>query len=82
MLAVPAGPGGGAPGRAARWAARSWRLGNFYETQTGCEVPPSGPGGEPLKNGLQTGDALLLLAVTVVLVAAGSWRFNRRDVAV
>jgi ABC-2 type transport system permease protein len=39
-------------------------------------------GGEPLKNGLQTSDALLLLAVTAVLVAAGSWRFNRRDVAV
>jgi ABC-2 type transport system permease protein len=39
-------------------------------------------GGEPLNNGLQTGDALLLLAVTAVLVAAGTWRFNRRDVAV
>jgi ABC-2 type transport system permease protein len=39
-------------------------------------------GGEPLKNGLQTGDALLLLAVTAVLVAAGTWRSNRRDVAV
>jgi ABC-2 type transport system permease protein len=39
-------------------------------------------GGEPLKNGLQTGDALLLLAVTAVLVAAGSWSFNRRDIAV
>jgi ABC-2 type transport system permease protein len=39
-------------------------------------------GGEPLTNGLQAGDALLLLAVTLVLVAAGSWRFTRRDVAV
>ena len=39
-------------------------------------------GGEPLKNGLQASDALLLLAVTAVLVAAGTWRFNRRDVAV
>jgi beta-exotoxin I transport system permease protein len=39
-------------------------------------------GGEPLKNGLQVGDSLLLLAVTVVLVAAGTWAFNRRDVAV
>jgi ABC-2 type transport system permease protein len=39
-------------------------------------------GGEPLKHGLQAGDALLLLAVTLVLVAAGTWRFNRRDVAV
>ena len=39
-------------------------------------------GGEPLKNGLQAGDALLLLAVAAVLVAAGTWAFNRRDVAV
>jgi ABC-2 type transport system permease protein len=39
-------------------------------------------GGEPLKNGLQAGDALLLLAVTLVLVAAGTLVFNRRDVAV
>ena len=39
-------------------------------------------GGEPLKNGLQAGDALLLLAVTLVLVAAGTLLFNRRDVAV
>jgi ABC-2 type transport system permease protein len=39
-------------------------------------------GGEPLKNGLQAGDSLLLLAVTLALVAAGTWRFNRRDVAV
>ena len=38
-------------------------------------------GGEPLKNGLQSGDALLLLAVTAVLITAGTWRFNRRDVA-
>ena len=39
-------------------------------------------GGEPLKNGLQTGDSLLLLAVTALLVAVGTWVFNRRDVAV
>jgi ABC-2 type transport system permease protein len=39
-------------------------------------------GGEPLTNGLQAGASLLLLGVTVVLVAAGTWRFNRRDVAV
>ena len=39
-------------------------------------------GGEPLKNGLQAGDALLLLVVTLVLVAAGTLLFNRRDVAV
>ena len=39
-------------------------------------------GGEPLKHGLQAGDALLLLVVTMVLVAAGTLLFNRRDVAV
>jgi ABC-2 type transport system permease protein len=39
-------------------------------------------GGEPLKNGLQAGDSLLLLAVTLALVAAGTLVFNRRDVAV
>jgi ABC-2 type transport system permease protein len=39
-------------------------------------------GGEPLKNGLQAGDSLLLLAVTLVLVAVGTLVFNRRDVAV
>jgi ABC-2 type transport system permease protein len=39
-------------------------------------------GGEPLKNGLPVGDSLLLLGTAVVLVALGTWRFNRRDVAV
>ena len=39
-------------------------------------------GGEPLKNGLQAGDSLLLLGTTAVLVALGTWAFNRRDVAV
>ncbi|HEU4421678.1 MAG TPA: ABC transporter permease subunit [Pilimelia sp.] len=39
-------------------------------------------GGEPLKNGLQVGDSLLLLATTAVLVALGTWAFNRRDIAV
>jgi ABC-2 type transport system permease protein len=39
-------------------------------------------GGEPLKHGLQVGDSALLLAVTVALVAAGTWAFNRRDIAV
>jgi ABC-2 type transport system permease protein len=39
-------------------------------------------GGEPLKHGLQAGDSLLLLAVTLGLVAAGTWIFNHRDVAV
>jgi ABC-2 type transport system permease protein len=39
-------------------------------------------GGEPLKNGLQVGDSLLLLGTTAALVALGTWAFNRRDVAV
>jgi ABC-2 type transport system permease protein len=39
-------------------------------------------GGEPLKHGLQAGDALLLLVMTLVLVAAGTWVFNHRDIAV
>jgi hypothetical protein len=39
-------------------------------------------GGEPLKHGLQAGDSLWLLVVTVVLVAAGTWIFSHRDVAV
>jgi ABC-2 type transport system permease protein len=39
-------------------------------------------GGEPLKHGLQAGDSLLLLATTAVLVALGTWAFNRRDIAV
>jgi ABC-2 type transport system permease protein len=39
-------------------------------------------GGEPLKNGLQWGDSALLLAVSVILVAIGTWRFHQRDIAV
>lgn len=39
-------------------------------------------GGEPLRNGVQVGDSLLLLTTIVVLVAAGVWGFNRRDIAV
>jgi ABC-2 type transport system permease protein len=39
-------------------------------------------GGEPLKNGLPAGDSLLLLAATLVLVTAGTWLFNHRDIAV
>lgn len=38
-------------------------------------------GGEPLKNGFQPADAAVLAAVTIVLIAAGAWRFTRRDVA-
>jgi hypothetical protein len=39
-------------------------------------------GGEPLKNGPQIGDSLLLLGTAVVFVGLGTWAFNRRDVAV
>jgi ABC-2 type transport system permease protein len=39
-------------------------------------------GEDPLVNGLQVGHCLLLLGLTAVFVAAGVWRFNRRDVAV
>ena len=39
-------------------------------------------GGEPLKNGIQWGDSALLLGVSVVLVAVGTWRFRQRDIAV
>jgi ABC-2 type transport system permease protein len=39
-------------------------------------------GGEPLKNGVQWGHAGLLLGLAVLFVAAGTWRFNRRDLAV
>jgi ABC-2 type transport system permease protein len=36
-------------------------------------------GGDPLDNGFQAGYAALLLGFGVVLVAAGTWLFNRRD---
>jgi ABC-2 type transport system permease protein len=39
-------------------------------------------GGEPLRNGVQLGHATLLLGLAVLLVALGTWRFNRRDVTV
>lgn len=39
-------------------------------------------GSEPLRNGLPAIDALVLLVAAVVLVAAGGFVFNRRDVAV
>ncbi|WP_422773885.1 ABC transporter permease [Plantactinospora sp. WMMC1484] len=39
-------------------------------------------GGQPLVNGFQAGGALLLLGTSALLVAAGTWAFNRRDVAV
>jgi len=39
-------------------------------------------GGAPLRNGVQTGNVLIMAGLTVVLVAVGTWAFNRRDVAV
>lgn len=36
-------------------------------------------GGQPLRHGLQIADATVLAAFTVLLVAAGAWRLNRRD---
>jgi ABC-2 type transport system permease protein len=39
-------------------------------------------GGEPLKHGVQLGHAGLMLGLAAVLVALGTWRFNRRDIAV
>ncbi|GAA2607298.1 ABC transporter permease subunit [Paractinoplanes durhamensis] len=38
-------------------------------------------GGEPLKHGVQWGHAGLLLGFAVLFVAAGTWRFNRRDLS-
>jgi ABC-2 type transport system permease protein len=39
-------------------------------------------GGEPLRNGLDASGIGLLLGVSVVLIALGTWRFTRRDLAV
>lgn len=39
-------------------------------------------GGEPLKHGFQWADAGILAAVSALLVAAGTYRFNHRDIAV
>jgi ABC-2 type transport system permease protein len=39
-------------------------------------------GGDPLVNGVQVGGPLLLLGTTAALVAAGTWAFDHRDVAV
>jgi ABC-2 type transport system permease protein len=49
-----------------------------------ADVSPFGIylGGEPLKNGLQIVDSAALAVVSLVLVAAGGFVFNRRDVAV
>lgn len=39
-------------------------------------------GGEPLKHGVDLPHVGLMLGLTVALVALGTWRFNRRDIAV
>ena len=39
-------------------------------------------GGAPLRNGVQTGNVLIMAGLIVVLVTVGTWAFNRRDVAV
>ncbi|AGL19134.1 ABC transporter permease [Actinoplanes sp. N902-109] len=36
-------------------------------------------GGEPLKHGVQWGHVALLLGLAALLVAAGTWRYQRRD---
>lgn len=38
-------------------------------------------GGDPLRNGLQAADCLLMLGLTAVLVGWGTWAFGRRDIA-
>jgi ABC-2 type transport system permease protein len=39
-------------------------------------------GGLPLRNGVQPVDAAVLALASIVLVVAGGWRFDRRDLAV
>lgn len=39
-------------------------------------------GRNPLETGIEVGDALLMVGLSVVLVVLGTWLFNRRDVAV
>lgn len=39
-------------------------------------------GGEPLKHGVQWGHVGLLLGFAVAFVAAGTWRYSQRDIAV
>ncbi len=39
-------------------------------------------GGSPLRNGLQAGNLLIMLGLIVLFVVLGTWRFERRDVAV
>jgi ABC-2 type transport system permease protein len=39
-------------------------------------------GGSPLQNGMQGSDVLIMMGLIIVLVAVGTWGFDRRDVAV
>lgn len=39
-------------------------------------------GGDPLRNGIHVGHSLLMAGLVMVLVAVGTWGFNRRDIAV
>ena len=39
-------------------------------------------GSDPLRDGVDPADTLLMVVLVSVLVAAGTWRFNRRDVGV
>ena len=36
----------------------------------------------PLRSGIQIGDALLMVGLASILVAIGTWLLNRRDIAV
>ena len=38
--------------------------------------------GDPILNGIQAGNALLLLGTGIVFIGLGIWRFERRDIAV
>ncbi len=39
-------------------------------------------GNDPLRRGLDGGDCALMIVVVLILVAVGSWGFNRRDIGV
>lgn len=38
-------------------------------------------GGDPLRNGIQAADCLLMLGLVTILVGWGTWAFGRRDIA-
>ncbi len=39
-------------------------------------------GGDPLRNGIQVTDSLIMSVLIATLVATGTWAFDRRDIAV